>query len=159
MKTEKHPCPFCGSTDIKGPYTMGFPVYAECNGCGAKGPSRLTANEANRDWNERTALRVSEDGACQLVVSEEIKREMARSLRKFPTWPTDPLHALGVVSEEHGELVKEVMVGVYAPAARRLGKITQEAIQLVVASTRFVMSLEHYSYTRSHQHPQTEEKP
>ena len=37
---------------------------------------------------------------------EEINEEVMRAINKFPTWPTDPLHALAVLGEEYGELTK-----------------------------------------------------
>ena len=37
----------------------------------------------------------------------EILAELERATEKFPTWPTDPLHALAVLGEEFDELTKE----------------------------------------------------
>ena len=40
-------------------------------------------------------------------IHDRITAELARAVKKFPTWPTDPLHALAVLGEEFGELTKE----------------------------------------------------
>ena len=39
-------------------------------------------------------------------ILHEVMAEVARATQKFPTWPTDPLHALAVLGEEFGELTK-----------------------------------------------------
>ena len=53
MSEEFEPCPWCGCDDIAHALTQGFPVYAECRNCGAQGPSKFTAREANFEWNTR----------------------------------------------------------------------------------------------------------
>ncbi len=40
---------------------------------------------------------------------EEVKAEIERAINKFPTWPTDPLHALAVLGEEYVELTKAML--------------------------------------------------
>lgn len=37
-------------------------------------------------------------------VIDSVLHELERAQGKFPTWPTDPIHALNVISEEYGEL-------------------------------------------------------
>jgi hypothetical protein len=49
--TQLRPCPFCGHDAIKPARRHGFPVQAECLNCGAEGPSKLTAREADQAWN------------------------------------------------------------------------------------------------------------
>src|SRR5262245_39329369 len=44
-----------------------------------------------------------------------ILEEVMRAVAKFPTWPTDPLHALAVLGEEFGELTKEMLQLTYEP--------------------------------------------
>ncbi len=39
-----------------------------------------------------------------MEIIEAVKAELTRATAKFPTWPTDPLHALAVLGEEFGEL-------------------------------------------------------
>lgn len=48
-------CPFCGSSDVAAAPRFGFPVSVVCVNCGATGPSKLTALEANSAWNSRYA--------------------------------------------------------------------------------------------------------
>jgi NTP pyrophosphatase (non-canonical NTP hydrolase) len=43
----------------------------------------------------------------------EVREEIVRAIAKFPTWPTDPLHAVAVVCEEAGELTKATLQAVY----------------------------------------------
>lgn len=80
--------------------------------------------------------------------------EIARATRKFPTWPTDPLHALGVVGEEFGELGKAVLQAVYEPHKSGRDQVREEAIQTAAMAVRFIASLDVYDYTGSAHHQQ-----
>ena len=46
-------------------------------------------------------------------VMQEIQDEITRAVVKFPTWPTDPLHAVAVLNEEVGELNKALLQMTY----------------------------------------------
>lgn len=81
--------------------------------------------------------------------------ELGRAQTKFPTWPTDPIHAAGVLFEEAGELVKEVMQLTYEPHKSSREKVATEAVQCAAMGLRFVQSLERYVYTAAPQHSQT----
>lgn len=85
----------------------------------------------------------------------EIVAELERATVKFPTWPTDPLHALGVLHEEVGELSKEVLQLVYEPHKTSPEAVRREAIQAAAMALRFAMSLDAYAYTPGDQHWQT----
>lgn len=52
--SELLPCPFCGEPSPRPAPRMGFPVHVLCPNCGATGPGKLTAQEADREWNKRT---------------------------------------------------------------------------------------------------------
>ena len=86
---------------------------------------------------------------CDLVIDE-----LDRAMRKFPTWPTDPLHALAVLGEEYGELTKEVLQTCYEPEKSSPGAITKEAIQTAAMAIRWVISLDEYKYKAGDQHDQ-----
>lgn len=80
--------------------------------------------------------------------------ELDRATKKFPTWPTDPLHAFAVVGEEFGECQKEVLQLVYEPHKSSPADVRKEAIQMAAMALRFVMSLDNYVYTAREQHSQ-----
>ena len=40
----------------------------------------------------------------EIAAIEDVQAELKRAATKFPTWPTDPIHALAVLGEEYGEL-------------------------------------------------------
>ncbi len=84
----------------------------------------------------------------------EILEEVERATEKFPTWPTDPLHALAVLGEEYGELTKEMLQLVYEPHKTSKAKVREEAIQTAAMALRLAMSLDRYEYKRSDQHSQ-----
>lgn len=46
-------CPFCRCNAPHHAQKSGFPVEVWCPSCGARGPERLTAREADEAWNER----------------------------------------------------------------------------------------------------------
>lgn len=85
---------------------------------------------------------------------DEIFKELNSAINKFPTWPDDPLHALGVLGEEYGELCKEIVQMTYEPHKTDLTKIRTEAIQCAAMAIRFYCSLEQYKYEPSNQHKQ-----
>lgn len=86
----------------------------------------------------------------------EVCAEVDRATAKFPTWPTDALHAVGVVAEEMGELQKEVMQLTYEPHKSTKDSVRKEAVQLAAMALRFLMSLDCYDYTPGNQHSQNE---
>lgn len=83
-----------------------------------------------------------------------VMTEVARAGAKFPTWPTDPLHALAVLGEEFGELTQAVMQAVYEPHKSGPDQVRAEAIQCAAMAIRFIQSLPVYRYAGSEQHAQ-----
>lgn len=100
--------------------------------------------------DERPALDLA---PCSAIFAE-IAAEVNRATAKFPTWPTDALHAVGVVGEEMGELQKEVMQLTYEPHKSTPESVRKEAVQLAAMSIRFLMSLDRYEYRAQPQHSQ-----
>lgn len=84
----------------------------------------------------------------------DVLAEVARATRKFPTWPTDPLHAVAVLGEEFGELTKAMLQLTYEPHKTSVEEVRSEAIQTAAMSLRLVMSLDRYEYRRCEQHTQ-----
>jgi NTP pyrophosphatase (non-canonical NTP hydrolase) len=89
-----------------------------------------------------------------LKILDEVLAELDRAMRKFPTWPTDPLHALAVLSEEYGELAKEMLQLTYEPHKTSPEKVKAEAIQTAAMALRLLMSLDRYHYRPTLQHSQ-----
>lgn len=87
-------------------------------------------------------------------VSAEVVAEVERATRKFPSWPTDPLHALAVLGEEYGELTKEIVQLVYEPHKSSAEAVRREALQTAAMALRLLMSLDRYDYSRGPQHSQ-----
>lgn len=87
-------------------------------------------------------------------VLQMIENEVEAATRKFPTWPTDPLHALAVVGEEFGELTKDVLQLTYEPCKTTSFAVQYEAIQTAAMAVRFLMSLDQYDYRQATQHEQ-----
>lgn len=84
----------------------------------------------------------------------EILNEVRRATAKFPTWPTDPLHALAVLGEEYGELNKAMLQLTYEPHKTSAEEVRKEAIQTAAMALRLAISLERYEYSRCPQHEQ-----
>lgn len=88
-----------------------------------------------------------------LAISSEVDRAKA----KWPSWPTDPLHACAILGEEYGELQKAVLQQMYEPKKnpKGLGSVREEAIHTAAMCLRFLESLDAYDfYARSPQHKQ-----
>lgn len=111
-------------------------------------------------FDHRRAARAAEllgDALATQVPYQELSSataELARAVRKFPTWPTDPLHAVAVLGEEFGELTKAVLQSVYEPHKVTPGEVRTEAVQTAAMALRFLQSLDVYTYERSEQHAQ-----
>lgn len=84
----------------------------------------------------------------------DIMSEVDRAIAKFPTWPTDPLHALSVLGEEFGELTKETLQLTYEPHKSSFESFRKEAIQTAAMALRFVASLDNYVFSPGPQHSQ-----
>lgn len=80
--------------------------------------------------------------------------EVDAATDKFPTWPTDPLHAVTVLNEEVGELNKAVLQCTYEPGKSTVDDVRTEAIQAAAMSIRFLLSLDDYKYRDGVQHSQ-----
>lgn len=89
------------------------------------------------------------------LAMDDVMREVSRATAKFPTWPTDPLHAVAVVGEEFGELTKAALQEVYEPHKNDRGDVRKEAVQTAAMAIRFIMSLDRYEYTPLAQHEQS----
>jgi hypothetical protein len=88
-------------------------------------------------------------------VYTDVKTELDFALRKFPTWPTRALDAVGVLNEEVGELNKEVLQMTYEPHKTDKDKIRKEATQAAAMALRFLLSLDEYDYAAGEQHSQS----
>lgn len=91
-----------------------------------------------------------------VYVLPDVLEELQRSVGKFPTWPTDPLHALAILGEEFGELGQAVMQAVYEPEKSGVEKVRAEAIQTAAMAIRFLQSLDVYQYRACEQHAQAQ---
>lgn len=100
--------------------------------------------------------RVEPSSATRDEPLDEILAEVERAVAKFPTWPTDPLHALAVLGEEFGELTKEMLQLTYEPHKTSAAEVRKEALQTAAMALRLYRSLERYEYRRGEQHYQSE---
>jgi hypothetical protein len=91
-------------------------------------------------------------------VALEVLAELQRATVKFPTWPTDPLHALAVLGEEFGELNKALLQLTYEPHKTTRAEVRTEALQTAAMALRLLMSLDRYEYRPGAQHSQQEGK-
>lgn len=122
-------------------------------------------------WRGRSALTLRASGSTyysavvpeeekmeKMDVMKEVQAEMARATAKFPTWPTDPLHALAVLGEEFGELTKDMLQLCYEPHKTSRENVRKEAIQTATMALRLAMSLDAYDYKRGPQHSQARDE-
>lgn len=87
-------------------------------------------------------------------VTASVIAELEKAIAKFPTWPTDPFHALSVLGEEYGELQKAVVQAVCEPGKATIFDVRMEAIQTAAMALRFLASLDTYAFTPGRQHDQ-----
>ena len=79
-------------------------------------------------------------------VLDDVLREVRVAMTKFPNWPRDPLHAVGVVNEEVGELSKAVLQQVYEPHKQSRDAVYKEAVQACAMLLRFLAGYEMYNF-------------
>jgi len=84
-----------------------------------------------------------------------IREELDHALEKFPTWPTDPIHAANVITEEAGELAQKVNELCYEPGKTTIQNAQKEAAQLGAVAIRFLSSIHRYDWKPSEQHHQS----
>jgi len=91
-----------------------------------------------------------------ILIAEDLRLEVARATRKFPTWPTDPIHAAAVLAEEAGEVQKAVLQAVYEPHKSGPLDVRAEVVQTAAMCLRFLASLDadKYEWTPGKQHRQ-----
>lgn len=83
--------------------------------------------------------------------------EVERAKRKFPMWPSDPLHALAVLGEEVGELTKAVLQHTYEPGKRvSRDDVGGECVQVAAMALRWAVSFyaSAYEFKQGKQHYQ-----
>lgn len=79
----------------------------------------------------------------------QVAAELQRATTKFPQWPDDMMHAVTIVGEEYGELLKDVLQYNYEPHKKKsLETIRAEAIQTIAMLHRFLNSLDAGRYVR-----------
>lgn len=79
----------------------------------------------------------------------DVQHELDEALRKFPGWPTDPIHAAAIVAEECGELQRAVLQSVYEPHKTSRLEVMQEARQTAAMAIRFLASMNDYEFRKS----------
>jgi hypothetical protein len=133
-------CQHCGDTKWIG--------GDECPDCA----KNLAPEPAHSDADSVRVRRAGSENAAAEAVGE-----VMRATQKFPTWPTDPIHALAVLQEEVGELTKEVVQLTYEPHKSSLEAVRVEAIQTAAMALRFLVSLDRYTFLAGQQHSQNAE--
>lgn len=89
-----------------------------------------------------------------VTIMNEVIAELDRAFVKFPTWPSDPIHAAQVVAEEAGELGKAALQACYEPEKATRQNMCDEAIQTAAMAIRFLMSVHTYDIKSGQQHCQ-----
>lgn len=75
--------------------------------------------------------------------------ELQRAERKFPGFPTDPIHAAAIVSEECGELQKACLQLTYENGDMQA--VETEGVHTAAMALRFLFHLESLECRRSEQ--------
>lgn len=70
----------------------------------------------------------------------EVFAELGRAERKFPGFPTDPVHAAAILAEECGELQQACLQWTYEGGS--LAAVTKEAVQSAAMALRFLFNVQ-----------------
>lgn len=91
-------------------------------------------------------------------IYDDIQAEMAKAVGKFPLWPTDMMHAFGIIGEEVGEAQKDILQYHYEPGkGKSYETIRAECVQALCMLMRFVKAMDdgHYKMPVTEQLPQS----
>jgi len=77
-------------------------------------------------------------------IMQLVADEMDHAVTKFPSWPTDIIHAAAVVNEESGELTQAALKFEYESGS--IDAARKEAVQVIVTALRFLNAMEHYEH-------------
>lgn len=113
----------------------------------------VTAMKANGRFSPSNRYGVVDPGPLNTFMVD-VLAEVDKATTKFPTWPTDPMHAMGVVNEEVGELAKAVLQELYEPEKNPPDAVHKEAVQAAAMLFRFAASFYRYSWSQGEQHVQ-----
>jgi len=72
-------------------------------------------------------------------VLDRFHLELKHAERKFPTFPTDPIHAAAIVAEEVGELQQAALQLTYED--RDIDRVKDEAVQVGAMALRFLLNV------------------
>jgi hypothetical protein len=72
-------------------------------------------------------------------VLDRFHLELKHAERKFPTFPTDPIHAAAIVVEEAGELQQAALQFTYEN--RDIDRVKDEAVQVGAMALRFLLNV------------------
>lgn len=75
---------------------------------------------------------------AEKYVIDEMLVELARARGRYPTWPTDLIHAMVVVQEESGEILKAANEVYWGHKATTIEDVRKEAIQTMAMCMRFL---------------------
>lgn len=100
-----------------------------------------------------TTLHVGNGAALAI---EKAVWELKSAQDKFPTWPTDALHAFAVLGEEVGELQKAVLQHTYERTKSTRRDVEKEAQQVAAMAVRFLANIDRYTFSPCKQLDDTE---
>jgi len=89
-----------------------------------------------------------------IILMLPVIKELITARLKFPNWPNDPLHAVAILQEEAGELMKAVLEHTYEPYKSSREDVRKEAIQTAAMCFRFLASFDRYDFAPCVQHRQ-----
>lgn len=77
------------------------------------------------------------------MICNEILLELERAERKHPTWPADIIHAVAIVGEESGELIRAALQMQYESMNEdaAMMEVRKEAIQTAAMCIRLLKNL------------------
>ena len=79
----------------------------------------------------------------------DILNELQRAEKKFPGFPTDPIHAAAIVVEEAGELQRAALQVTYEKGS--WPDLFSEAVQVGAMAVRFIINLQNMKERPSEQ--------
>lgn len=129
-------------------------LYIQVNNPAEKAPAEKSSSGekgfALLNDERFTSLKPSPEPTLYAPYILDVLDELHRAQTKFPTWPTDPLHALAVLGEEFGELTQAMLELKNEPEKPRatIEHVRTEAIQTAAMALRLLKNMDRYDFTK-----------
>lgn len=83
---------------------------------------------------------------AEIIIAKDVLDELVRAEKIHPNYPSDPVHAAAIISEEAGEIVKAVNNIIDGKKTGRDSDYKTEAIHCAAMCIRFLKNIDNFDW-------------